>query len=259
MLQLVRGEETCSEAEGVALLKHIQCTPACVPSAVEGSTPDGAGIIHQLQGDPHLGTFSASGGDASGKGKALLRQLHGNGAKLPTTPPRSVGQAEGRGSGGTVARSPMMSPTKESSAACASEPASPAANMWGKAAGKGESRSKIRASAAAARATPEVLKTLEACSPWSASTAACTEGTDAEESAGGGVGGSGAGRNRRRGAHRRMGERPVATTGANGGSAQASCGTQTEGRTTAAGAQPRVARRGARRARGRSGSTTKYQ
>jgi len=242
ILQLVRGEG--GSDSGAAL--------------VENATEEGPELLRRLQqsGQPNLDPRTVASGPigSPGKGKARQATRVAEGPIPPTTPPRTIGR--GQGGGSPSVKSPASG---DSSAAIGA--GSPTAHPGGKAAGKGESRSKIRASAAAARASPEALKDLtEACSsPWSASTAAGTEGTDAEESAGGGTGvGGGGGGRRRRGGQRRAGERQAATQRGDAG-AQTVCGVQKDGRTTAAGAQPRVARRGTRRARGRSGSATKYQ
>jgi len=219
---------------------------------------EGSELLRQLQqsGQPNSEPRPVASGliGSPGRGKARQAARVEEGIILPTTPPRTIGR-------GQVGGSPSMKSPASGDTSAAIGAGSPTAHPGGKAAGKGESRSKIRASAAAARASPEALKDLtEACSsPWSASTAAGTEGTDAEESAGGGAGGGGGGGGRRRrGGQRRAGERQAATQRGDAG-AQTVCGVQKDGRTTAAGAQPRVARRGTRRARGRSGSATKYQ
>merc|ERR550532_2301351 len=179
-------------------------------AAGDTSNNTGARILQLVRGEGGSETGAAAvenhateeGSPGKGKGARQAARV-ADGPIPPTTPPRTIGRGQGGGS-------PSMKSPASGDSSAAIGAGSPTAYPGGKAAGKGESRSKIRASAAAARASPEALKALEpeACSPWSASTAAGTEGTDAEESAGGGTGGGGGGGGRRRrGGQRRAGER----------------------------------------------------
>jgi len=265
LLQFVgSGEDKQQEPElsGAALLQQLQ----------SGSEP----LWHSQGMPPSRGAARAGviGEALPGKGKSS----RGSAGQVLVMRPRTPGQAT-RWAGSPVGSSPEGDQVGAGTLARRVLPmVAPAslASPGGKAAGKGESRSKIRASAAAARARPESLKLAEACSLWSASTTACTEGgTDVEEQSGGGntaattgaAGSSGAAAaarpQRRRGAQRRGGGEK---------SAAAAMGTTAAGAEeeephgngeTAASAQPRAGRRsGARRgSRARSGShaTNKYQ